>query len=1038
MLKLSQIRRPSSRPYICWKCAANYRTWVRPPGRHPSINAAVRDKTTGLRARQILQVSSGRPLSTTQTKRTEVEGHGTSSEDQSLYRVVAPEKPRIRERLKLWEAENSHKHVYVGNADDARPGLVGNSATRVAGEEFEVDEDAETEVDDSKFTQDDLLDVGGKRGYFIPGDLVELIGKGGRTELTIYVCDIEGKSQFYTMSGRWIKAGAKAAQFYVPGFVEPHEVDVLRPYLPFPDQPQTEIERSRNITSEVPRDLGKPLIRKMLQFWSEADEIYHSAGSRIDTAHALVADKKTFRYATLEELANKILPDTVKAPGQEKHSHPALYAVHRTVLRDDLGFRPQLKGATRTGGQYEISSLSEVNNMHEFMETIRQFQEAAAHRTLSNKTHKDLIQCIEECRRLIDLSRRSRPLTPHGTIGPLTTKFESDIRSSPRRNRIFSQAIAFMESWAALRTIGRFSSLNAAGSGFLRVLNRYEKLPLNQSTAWTFLQEIGEIHPSASRVPYDLRVPKVGHHLQSEPGVTISPIEDSMSSLRTDFDQLPVYCIDGADAHEIDDGISVERTAVSDEYWVHIHTADPASRVSPKDSSSIAAQTETIYQPQQVFFMIPSEFVQSNLSLGPNRPSLTFSAKMNLNGDILESRISAHTLKDVKFITPAVVEEVLTGVPRPDPIYTGLVGYEGNKDDLPSEVTDMLPEDSAEDKNKESTVKRNMMKIGELSEEHKDDLRILEKLGEGRLNQRRARGGITMNIPRAEVSVSFQSSAAGGQTPQNSSDDRLMTDPIIKISKEAPPKVDIVAPIMLLAGEIAARWCHERGVPIPYRVSPRAGNTEDPAKFYEEVVLPSLDAEGVPPTKIAKQYFKLLGTVVPSTTPGPHLGLGVEMMAKCTSPLRRFGDLLLHWQVHATLKEETRLGRDLIGNEKEDFLPFSKADVDRILIHVNARERMCKAGNRDSEREWLCHFLIRAWRFKEAPLPATFEFVAGGEAFYDQAYGDLSYFDTRATLIGSDAVPIESVKEGEKFEVELADVNLYELDIKVKALRRLE
>jgi hypothetical protein len=846
------------------------------------------------------------------------------------------------------------------------------------------------------------------------------------------------------MSGRWIGATAKASHFYVPGFVEPHEVDVLRPYLPFPNRVQTDIERSRNIIPEVPRHLGKPLVQKMLQFWSEADDVYHSAGSRLDTAHALVADKKTFRYATLEELADKILPETLKSPGEKKHSHPALYAVHRTVLRDDLGFRPQLRGATRTGGQYEISSLSEVENMHEFVETIRQYQDAAIHRNMSSKAQRDLIQCIQECRQLIDLSRRSRPLTPHGTIGPLTTStLEYGLKSNQRRNRIFRQAIAFMESWAALRTIGRFSTLNAAGSAFLRILKRYEELPLTQSTGWTFLQEIGVIDPSASRVPYDLRVPKVGLHLQSEAGVTLFPIEDSMSSLRTDFDHLPVYCIDGADAHEIDDGISVERTAASDEYWVHIHTADPASRVSPKDSSSIAAQTETIYLPQQVFFMIPSGFVQSNLSLGPNRPSLTFSAKMNLNGDILESRISAHTLKDVKFLTPAVVEEVITGAQRPDPIYTRLVGYNGTKEESMVETADMLPDDVTEDEIEDNVtaftdVKRDMLKISELSEAHKDDLRILEKLGEARLNQRRARGGVTMNMPKAKISVSFPSSAADDQTSLNSSDDRSMTDPIIEISKEATPKVDIVAPIMLLAGEIAARWCHERGVPIPYRVSPRTDNAEDPAKFYKEVVLPSLDSQGIAPAKIMKQYFKLLGTVVPSTSPGPHLGLGVEMMAKCTSPLRRFGDLLLHWQVHATLKEEAHLGRDLIGNEKEDFLPFLKADVDRILVHVNSRERMCKSGSRDSTKEWLCHFLIRAWRFKEAPLPATFEFVAGTDPMYDEVYGDLGYFETMATMVGSDGVPIKDVKEGQKFEVELADVNLYERDIRVKALRRLE
>ncbi|KAM3086770.1 3'-5' RNA exonuclease complex component [Clarireedia jacksonii] len=1047
MLRISRVRRPSSQPYICWKCAANCYTGVRPQGRYLSINATVRDKITEVRARRIGQDGSKRSFSITQIKGAEVEEHNTLPKDQFPHGDAAQRKVPIRERLQLWEAENADKHVFIRNEDDAGPGLVGNSSTRVGGDDFKVDEGAEAEVDDLNFTQDDLLDIGSRRGYFVSGDLVELIGKGNRNELAIYVCDVEGKSQFYTMSGSWVNATVKAAGFYVPSFVEPHEVEVLRPYLPLPSRPQTDIERLRNIIPQVPRNLGKPLIQKMLRFWSQADDVYHSAGSRLDNAHSLVAHKNTFRYATLEELANELLPETVKIPGQEKHSHYALYAVHRTLLRDDLGFRPQLRGATRTGGQYEISSLSEVQNMYEFMKIIQQYQEAASHGGRTIKAPKDLVQCIEECRRLIDLSRRSRPLTPHGTVGPLSTPtLENDIKRNPLRNPILSKAIAFMESWAALRTIGLFSTLNATGSTFLRIIKRYEKLPLTQSTAWTFLQEIGVTCPSASRVPYDLRVPKVGLNLQSEPGVTLFPIEDSMSSLRMNFDHLPVYCIDGADAHEIDDGISVERTAAPDEYWVHIHTADPASRIHPKNSSSIAAQTETIYLPQQVFFMIPSEFVQSELSLGPNRPSLTFSAKMNLNGDILESRISAQTIHDVKFLTPAVVEEAITGVQRPEPVHTHLVGSSGAAEGLGEGVADTLPENATTNEIEESVlsstdVKREMLEVSKLSENLKDDLRILEKLGEARLNQRRARGGVTINLPKAKISVSFPGTVAEDQTSPSSSD-LPMTDPIIKISEDgdsAARKVDVVAPMMLIAGEIAARWCHERGIPIPYRVSPRTDNTDNPAKFYQEVVLPSLDAQGIPPAEIAKQYFRLLGTVVPSTTPGPHLGIGVEMMAKCTSPLRRFGDLLLHWQIHAALREEARLGQNLIGNEREDFLPFSKADVDRMLVHVDSRERMLKLGQRNSTQEWLCHFLIRAWRFKEAPLPATFEFVAGTKPMYEEVFGNLSSFaSAMATMVGSDTVRMEDVKEGQKFEVELVDVNVYMGNITVKALRRLE
>lgn len=798
------------------------------------------------------------------------------------------------------------------------------------------------------------------------------------------------------MSGTLIRGSLKSTHFYVPGFVENNELDLIRPFLPSPQAEQLDISEIHK-QPQIPREETKPILEKMLRFWEESEEIYQKTSSRLERAHSLVAKDKSFRYATLEELANEIIPQNISRAEDGTYSKPTLYALHRSLMRDETGFRPQLRGATRTGGQYEISSKAEVKNIAYVLEAIRKYQNALT--TSSKLQTSTLLEWFKDCQRAIDKSRKSHEFTAHGTIKPLAT---SDDKNSPQPKLNPSPFTEFIKSWAAFRTIARNSTINAAGSALLRAMARYKDLPLDQSTAWTFLQEIGEICPTTNRVPYDLRVHSHGYNDVYEKDCFTS--EDSMSAFRKDF-HLPVYCIDSADAHEVDDGVSIEHTESPNEYWVHVHAADPASRLEPKGETAdeIKNRTETIYSPKDVHFLLPSDFVQNNLSLDMNRPSLTFSAKMNLNGDILETHISPRTILDVKFMTPSVVQEVINGRTSQMSELTATINTVG------APITPSLE-------------KRAMLKSHQLSHEDKENLRILHKIGDARLKRRKAQGGVTVNFSNVDVSVSPSAATIQLQKAESSSSE---------------PKIDAVAPLMLIAAEVAAQWCHNRGIPIPYRVTPRNASKQDPLDFYKNVVLPSLDEHGHPPVNIALQYFQLLGAIVPSTIPGPHIAVGVEMMAKCTSPLRRYGDLLLHWQVQAALREEARLGHDLKNNTKEDFLPFSKVELDRIITHLDARERMIKQGNRDSIKHWLCHFLVRAWRFKETTLPSTFHFIANVDANVDRAVGKLSFFDADATLVGSDTFEIGDVKTGDLIEVELLDVNVYLRSITVKAIRRL-
>jgi exoribonuclease R len=244
---------------------------------------------------------------------------------------------------------------------------------------------------------------------------------------------------------------------------------------------------------------------------------------------------------------------------------------------------------------------------------------------------------------------------------------------------------------------------------------------------------------------------------------------------------------------------------------------------------------------------------------------------------------------------------------------------------------------------------------------------------------------------------------------------------------------------MLLAGEIAAQWCSDRGIPVVYRLTPRNEEIADPAEFFVRNLLPTMDEQGnVDPVQKAI-YMSLLGPVQLSTTPGPHMTIGVDMVSRCTSPLRRYPDLLLQWQVESAILEEARLGRSLVGNKREDFLPFTKAQIDVLLPHIDTRERILSGGKRRARQHWLCLFILRAWKFGEARIPSTFPLTVTGQDHIQGLFmGIVSDFRTIATCEYPDWISPEEIKIGDILEVELADINVYHSQLKFKPLRRLD
>ncbi|MDR1363006.1 MAG: RNB domain-containing ribonuclease [Spirochaetaceae bacterium] len=128
---------------------------------------------------------------------------------------------------------------------------------------------------------------------------------------------------------------------------------------------------------------------------------------------------------------------------------------------------------------------------------------------------------------------------------------------------------------------------------------------------------------------------------------------------------------------------------------------------------------------------------------------------------------------------------------------------------------------------------------------------------------------------------------------------------------------------MLLAGEAAARWALERGLPFPY-ITQETGD------------IPNVIYEGLAGSYQLRRCMRPRNL---STKPGLHWGLGLDIYSQVTSPLRRCADLLAHQQIRAAIHGEIPL------------------DKDALLLKLGAAERATLAVTR-AERATTLHWKL--------------------------------------------------------------------------------
>ncbi len=144
----------------------------------------------------------------------------------------------------------------------------------------------------------------------------------------------------------------------------------------------------------------------------------------------------------------------------------------------------------------------------------------------------------------------------------------------------------------------------------------------------------------------------------------------------------------------------------------------------------------------------------------------------------------------------------------------------------------------------------------------------------------------------------------------------------------------VVAEMMILAGEVAARYGQIHNIPLPFRGQPQP-------ELPPEEELIQLPAGFVR----ACAMRRCMPKSEMSITPVRHAGLGLDTYTQATSPIRRYSDLLTHFQLKAHLRG--------------DVLPFSAEELREVMMTVSTITQEVTMVERQTNRYWSLEYLRR-------------------------------------------------------------------------------
>ena len=473
------------------------------------------------------------------------------------------------------------------------------------------------------------------------------------------------------------------------------------------------------------------------------------------------------------------------------------------------------------------------------------------------------------------------------------------------------------------------------------------------------------------------------------------PIPQEEIDRRLDIRDLNIFTIDGEDAKDLDDAISIERLS-NGNFKLGVHIADVTHYVHEKsklDKEALKRAT-SVYLVDTVIPMLPKTLSNGVCSLNPHEDKLTLSVFMEIDR---KGNVKQYDIKETIINSKARMT------------YT--------------EVSDILENDDEELKAKYSHVA--------------EDFKTAEVLAKILMERRSRRGAIDFDFPEAKIIL----------TPEGKVSD----------IKEYERRISnrIIEEFMLITNETVAEHYFWLNIPFVYRIH----ETPSPEKMQELGKFVSTfgytikgDLEEVHPKALqsiisaikGKREEEAISTIMLrslkqarySPECSGHFGLAAQYYSHFTSPIRRYPDL----QIHRIMKEH--LNNKINKKRQEQLVNI----VDYASTQSSERERAADLAERDvkdyykavymedkvgEEFDGVVSSVTSFGMFIE--LPNTVEGLSRlanmGDDYY--IYDEMTY-----TIIGERTR--KTYRIGDPVRIKVANVNVDLREIDFKILYKLE
>lgn len=462
-------------------------------------------------------------------------------------------------------------------------------------------------------------------------------------------------------------------------------------------------------------------------------------------------------------------------------------------------------------------------------------------------------------------------------------------------------------------------------------------------------------------------------------------IDPSEIKNRRDLRDRLIITIDGADAKDLDDAISLDKLD-DNTYQLGVHIADVSHYVRPGSAIDREAYERgtSVYLTDRVVPMLPQRLSNGICSLNPHEDRLALSCEMVINsqGKVLKHDIFKSVIHSSYRMTYKDVNAILDGDPQ-----------------LRQEYQEIVPM-----------------------------LEDMASLHEILYQMRRRRGALDFDAPEAKIIVDPQGKPLDIQLRERQVGERLIES------------------FMLVANETVAKTYLDKQLPFLYRIheQPDESKMDRFAEFITNFgIILRGDTSTIAPKQLqealsqvkGKEFELVVSTMMLrsmqqakySENPLGHYGLAAEDYTHFTSPIRRYPDLMVHRLISQYLMKIPS-GKEL--DKLEEKLP-------EIAIHSSQMERRSVEAERETDALKKAEFMedkvgmVFEGRISSVTsfgifvsLPNTVEGLVSLDSLKDDYY---QFIPQHLMLIGERQHKIYRV--GQWIKVELVAVNVAERQI---------